>query len=292
MRMPDSPVQYELLGLVRVSRPGQQLIPGPPMQTALLAALLLRTGTWVERADLIRSLWGDAPPSGAHGLVATYAARLRKILEPDRPRRTAPRLLLSRGAAYGLQAAPDDADLWRFHRALTQARRTRDTHPAAARSAYRCALAEWHGHVPLLAVPGPLALVERHRLTGMRLSAQLELAELDVQLGAPGEAAEALEALGAENPHHERLYGLWMLALYREGRTAEALAVYQRIRRSLVRDLGVDPGPILTTLQSRILHAAPAPGSSRAVPGHGWQRSTAEISGPQLPTSTADHRRK
>ncbi|MFC5216873.1 AfsR/SARP family transcriptional regulator [Streptomyces coerulescens] len=267
MHRSDSPVQYELLGLTRVSRAGQQLVPGPPMQTALLAALLLHPGAWVERADLIRSLWGDTPPSGAHGLVATYAARLRKILEPDRPRRAAPRLLLSRGAAYGLQAAPDDADLWRFHRTLAEARRTRDTHPASARTAYRRALAEWHGHVPLPAVPGPMALLERRRLTGMRLSAQLELAELDVQLGASGEAAEVLEALGAENPHHERLHGLWMLALYREGRTAEALAVYQRIRRSLVRDLAVEPGPILTTLQSRILHTDPTLGHSPTPPG-------------------------
>ncbi|MFE1441787.1 BTAD domain-containing putative transcriptional regulator [Streptomyces sp. NPDC058739] len=202
--------------------------------------------------------------AGAVRLPGVVAARAVEVvaldvgdLEPDRPRRAAPRPLLSQGAAYGLRAAPRDADLWRFHHALTEARRIRGTDPADARSAYRRAMPEWHGRTVLMSVPGPPALLERRRLTGMRLAARLELAELDVRLGSSGEAAEALESLGAENPHNERLYGPWMLALYREGRTAEALAVFQRIRRTLVHDLGVDPGPPLTTLQSRILNADP-----------------------------------
>ncbi|MBO1329777.1 BTAD domain-containing putative transcriptional regulator [Streptomyces sp. VRA16 Mangrove soil] len=272
----ETPVRYRLLGQVRAERGTQPLAPGTPKQQALLAALLLRGDEQVERAELIRAVWGEHAPASAPGLLATYTARLRKALEPDRARRAAPRLLITRGTTYGLRLGRDALDLWRFEDAVAQARSERRAGRAAeARSGYEQALAQWRGGQALSGVPGRHAADARRRLAALRVDALLEHAEVLLDLGEQAEAADLVAPLVPARPHDERLQGLLMLALYRTGRTPEALAVFRRVRRALVHDLGVEPGPHLTRLHDRILRADP----SLAAP-----RQAARAAAPVCPT--------
>lgn len=266
-------VRYRLLGQVRAERAGEPLPPGTPKQQALLAALLLRGGEQVERTELVRAVWGEHAPDSAAGLLATYTARLRKALEPDRARRAAPRLLITRGTTYGLHLRRDALDLWRFEDVLSEARRERRAgRVGAARTCYERALAQWRGEQALSGVPERCAADARHRLAGLRLDARLEHAEALLDLGEHAEAAERIAPLVPGRPYDERLQALLMLALYRSGRTPEALALFRGVRRALVHDLGVEPRPGLSRLHERILHADPRwprPGSRR---GHSRPR--------------------
>nr|WP_272926178.1 BTAD domain-containing putative transcriptional regulator [Streptomyces sp. SID8379] len=241
--------------------------PGTPKQQALLAALLLRGGEQVERTELVRALWGEQAPDSAAGLLATYIARLRKALEPDRARRAAPRLLITRGTTYGLHLQRDALDLWRFEDAVSEARRERRAgRTVAARSGYEQALAQWRGEQALGGVPGRHAAGARRRLSALRLDALLEHAEVLLDLGEHAEAAELTAPLVHTRPYDEHLQGLLMLALYRGGRTPEALALFRGIRRALVHDLGVEPGQRLIRLHDRMLRADPELTAPRPVP--------------------------
>ncbi|MFJ8826989.1 BTAD domain-containing putative transcriptional regulator [Streptomyces sp. NPDC102467] len=252
-------VRYRLLGQVRAEHGGEPLPPGTPKQQALLAALLLRGGEQVERTELVRAIWGEHAPDSAVGLLATYTARLRKALEPDRARRAAPRLLITRGTTYGLHLRRDALDLWRFEDALSEARRERRAgRLGAARTCYEQALAQWQGEQALSGVPERCAADARRRLAGLRLDARLEHVEALLDLGEHAEAAERIAPLVPGRPHDERLQALLMLALYRSGRTPEALALFRGMRRTLVHDLGVEPGAGLRRLHDRILHADPS----------------------------------
>ncbi|MFE6892480.1 BTAD domain-containing putative transcriptional regulator [Streptomyces sp. NPDC057694] len=263
----EGAVRYRLLGQVRAQRGAELLPPGTPKQQALLAALLLRGGEQVERADLVRAVWGESAPDSAAGLLATYIARLRKAIEPDRARRAAPRLLITRGTTYGLHLRRDALDLWRFEDAVAQARRERRAgRTADARCGYEQALVQWRGEQALGGVPGRHAADVRRRLSALRLDALLEHAEVLLDLGEHAEAAELTAPLAPARPHDERLQGLLMLALYRSGRTPEALALFRGIRRALVHDLGVEPGPRLTRLHDRMLRADPALAAPRQQP--------------------------
>ncbi|MFZ3562028.1 BTAD domain-containing putative transcriptional regulator [Streptomyces sp. BH055] len=251
-------VRYEVLGPVRALRSGTGLRLGTPQQLALLAVLLLHGGRPVERHELVSALWGERPPAGAHGLLATYAARLRKVLEPDRPRRTPPRVLVTHNTAYGIELGRDELDLWRFEDAVTEARgarRHRDLD--AARSGYERALAGWTGEEALAGAAAPFVEAERQRLGELRLAARLEHAEVLLEDGASEEPVEVLRPLARAHPHHERLHTLLMLALHRGGRTGQALEVYHGIRRTLLGEFGVPPGPRLARMHERILAADP-----------------------------------
>ncbi|MFJ9123817.1 BTAD domain-containing putative transcriptional regulator [Streptomyces sp. NPDC102340] len=251
-------VRYEVLGPVRALRAGTGLRLGTPQQLALLAVLLLHGGRPVERHELVAALWGERPPAGANGLLATYAARLRKVLEPDRPRRTSPRVLVTRNTAYGLELGRDDLDLWRFEDAVAEARSARRNRDLdAARSGYERALAVWTGEEALAGAVAPFVEVERLRLGELRLAARLEHAAVLLEFGASEETVEVLRPLARAHPHHERLHALLMLALYRGGRTGQALEVYQDIRQALLGEFGVPPGPRLARIHERILAADP-----------------------------------
>ncbi|MFD6189387.1 BTAD domain-containing putative transcriptional regulator [Streptomyces sp. NPDC060275] len=247
----DSEPRFTLLGPVRAWRGGDPLPTGSPNQRALLVALLLREGRTTTPAELIDSLWGDEPPSTALAVVRTYASRLRKILDP--------RVLVSESGGYAMRALPRDAvDLWVARDLAEEAERARAAgDPCQARDALDRALALWDGE-PLAGVPGPYAEVQRARLEEWRLQLLESRLDMDLEQGRHAEVVAELIALTVAHPLRERLRELLMLALYRSGRQAEALAVYADTRRLLQNELGVDPHPGLSDLQQRILQADPA----------------------------------
>ncbi|MGY5057060.1 BTAD domain-containing putative transcriptional regulator [Streptomyces sp. 900105755] len=244
-------LRFSVLGPVRAWRAGEPLNTGSPQQRALLAALLLREGRTATAAELIDALWGPEPPSQALAAVRTYASRLRKILDPG--------VLVSESGGYAVrglgEGALDVAAAQDLAAAAEKARGAGDLRQA--RDALNRALALWDGE-PLAGVPGPYADAQRTRLEEWRLQLLESRLDMDLEQGCHAEAVSELTALTAAHPLRERLRELLMLALYRSGRQAEALAVYADTRRLLAEELGVDPRSGLRDLQQRILQADPA----------------------------------
>ncbi|MBT2364941.1 tetratricopeptide repeat protein [Streptomyces sp. ISL-10] len=240
-------LHFSVLGPVRVRRGAQTLPPGSPQQRALLAALLLRDGRTATAAQLIDAIWGDEPPSQALAAVRTYASRLRKSLPAD--------ALVSESGGYALRVGRDALDLAVAQELAVEADKARaGGDRCQARTLINKSLGLWDGE-PLANVPGPYAENERARLEEWRLQLLETRLDLDLEVGCHAEAVSELTALTAAHPLRERLRELLMLALYRSGRQAEALAVYADTRRLLADELGVDPRPELARLQQRILEA-------------------------------------
>ncbi|MBG0854505.1 tetratricopeptide repeat protein [Streptomyces spinoverrucosus] len=243
-------LRFGVLGPVRAWRGDEPLATGSPQQRALLAALLLREGRTATAAQLIDALWGEEPPSQALAAVRTYASRLRKALDPE--------VLVSESGGYAIRSVGDGAlDLAVAQELAADAEKARAAGDLGrARELLGRALALWDGEA-LAGVPGPYADTQRVRLEEWRLQLLESRLDMDLEQGRHAEAVSELTALTAAHPLRERLRELLMLALYRSGRQAEALAVYADTRRLLADELGVDPRPGLRELQQRILTADP-----------------------------------
>ncbi|MEU6960810.1 BTAD domain-containing putative transcriptional regulator [Streptomyces chrestomyceticus] len=247
-------VRFTVLGPVRAWRGTTPLAAGSPQQRTLLATLLLRDGRTTTAAELVDALWGEEPPHAALAALRTYASRLRKALGADAD------LLVAESGGYALRplgGRPLDLDLAHAERYAAEAENARaagDHH--AARDLLNSALALWDGE-PLANLAGPYADNQRTRLEEWHLSLLETRLELDLDLGNHTEAVLELTALTTAHPLRERLRELLMLALYRSGRQAEALAVFADTRRLLADELGVDPAPALAALHQRILTADP-----------------------------------
>lgn len=243
----DAGLHFSLLGPVRARRGDETLPPGSPQQRALLAALLLRGGRTATAAELIDAIWGEDPPSQALAAVRTYASRLRKALGPL--------TLASDSGGYAMRIGPEALDLTIAQEQAADAEKARASGDRCrARTLLNEALGLWDGEA-LASVPGPYAEYQRSRLEEWRLQLTETRLDLDLEVGCHAEAVSELTALTAAHPLRERLRELLMVALYRSGRQAEALAVYADTRRLLAEELGVDPRPELASLQQRILQA-------------------------------------
>ncbi len=240
-------LRFAVLGPVRAWRDGEPVPTGSPQQRALLAALLLRGGRTATASELIDALWGEESPSQALAAVRTYASRLRKALGP--------KVLVSESGGYALRTSAAALDVATAQELGAEAEKLRAAGDrAGARDRLAEALDLWDGEV-LASVPGPYAETQRTRLEEWRLTLLETRLDIDLEVGAHAEAVSELTALTAAHPLRERLRELLMLALYRSGRQAEALAVYADTRRLLADELGVDPTPELSRLQQRILQA-------------------------------------
>lgn len=216
-------LRFAVLGPVRAWRDGEPVPTGSPQQRALLAALLLRGGRTATASELIDALWGEEPPSQALAAVRTYASRLRKALGP--------KVLVSESGGYALRTSANALDVTGAQELGAEAEKLRAAgNRAAARDRLAEALDLWDGEV-LASVPGPYAENQRTRLEEWRLTLLETRLDIDLEVGAHAEAVSELTALTAAHPLRERLRELLMLALYRSGRQAEALAVYADTRR-------------------------------------------------------------
>jgi DNA-binding SARP family transcriptional activator/pimeloyl-ACP methyl ester carboxylesterase len=211
----------------------------------MLARLLLDAGRAVAVDDLIDALWGEEPPDSAVKMIHVYVSQLRKTLPAG--------VLCTRPPGYALELAGEDVlDLHEFERLRTAGH-------------LREALALWRGP-PMAEFSEPFAAPERARLDELRLGCLEECIEADLASGAAGELVPELELLIAAHPLRERPHRQLMLALYRAGRHAEALAAYQRFRRTLDEELGIEPSAQLRELEMAILRQDPDPGAPTAVP--------------------------
>ena len=247
-----SELRFAVLGPVRAWRRDTKLDLGSPQQRAVLAVLLLAEGRQVSLGALVDALWGQEPPKAAVGTVRTYVSRLRHCLATSGPGGVH-EMIESAGDGYALPLRSAVLDLNVFlsrTREAQAAGRAGDAGQAAV--LLRDALGLWQG-VPLAGIPGEYAESQRVRLAELQLAAIEERLALDVELAGHVAAATELQALLASHPMRERLSELLMLALYRSGRQADALAVFDTTRHLLSEELGIDPGPALCEMHQRIL---------------------------------------
>src|SRR5215469_11594225 len=212
----------------------------------------------MSRAELVDALWGDDPPAGAANVVHKYVSGLRSALEPARARRAPGNLVRSVQGGYEISIERGQLDLDVFEAHVAAARRL--SADGAMRDSLReldGALAVWQGQ-PLGGINAEFAAIERARLVELRMAIMEERAQTLLDLDGPRELMAELPALIAEHPFRERLRCLLMLALYRAGRSVDALAVYQDVRQSMVTELGLEPGPELQSLQLQILANDPS----------------------------------
>ena len=262
-----------VLGPVTVWRDGGEVVAGQPRQLAVLGVLATRANRVVSRGELVDAVWGDKPPATVDSGIYTYVAGLRRVLEPDRPRRDQDRVrrapglvLVSSSGGYMLRLDPDGLDANQFEESLGRSRALRASGDLcrAARVVDE-ALGLWRGQ-PFAGVPGPFAESERLRLTELRTTVAEERADLLLAQGQSAAAVPVLTTLVAEHPLRERARGLLMIALYRCGRQAESLRVFHDARERLAEDLGIDPGTELTRIHQRVLAMDPALDAPAQVP--------------------------
>jgi ABC-type transport system substrate-binding protein/DNA-binding SARP family transcriptional activator/sugar lactone lactonase YvrE len=243
-------IDYRLLGPIEADVDGRLLDIGGQKQRTLLAVLLLSANQPVSRDVLVDRLWGRCPPAGAQHTLEVHISRLRKTLEPA----AGDSVVLTRPGAYLLRAPSEQIDIRCFERLSGEGRRVlADGAPGRAAAVLREALALWRG-APLADVGDePFAQVEIARLEELRAGVLEDRIEADLALGRYGDVVGELEVLVAAHPMRERLYQQLMIALYRCGRQAEALAVYHSARKTLVEELGIEPGPDLKRVERAIL---------------------------------------
>jgi len=239
-------LDVRLLGPLEVSRQGRTTAVGGPKPRALLAALALEAGRVVSVDGLVESLWPGEPPETAGHAVQVYVSQLRKALGND--------AISTRPPGYVLELDPASVDVHRFAGLVSEGRETLGAgDPAGASSLLRDALALWRGRALADFTYEPFAQTEIARLEELRAVALEERIEADLALGRHAELVSELEALVETQPLRERPRGQLMLALYRSGRQADALAAYRDAREMLVEELGIEPGPELRKLEAAIL---------------------------------------
>jgi DNA-binding SARP family transcriptional activator len=250
-------MDFRILGPLEVLDDGRTVTVAGAKPRALLAFLLLHANETLTADRLIDELWGERPPAGAAKNLQMQVSRLRKALAGDGG--SGPGLIETRERGYKLAIDPEQLDAYRFERLVAEGRaELAADRPESAASALEHALALWHG-APLADLAyEPFAQPEIARLADLRVAALEHLIEAKLQLGRHAEVIEQLEILIGEHPYRERLRGQLMLALYRSDRQADALQAYQDARRTLVEELGIEPGERLRELERAILAQDPS----------------------------------
>jgi DNA-binding SARP family transcriptional activator/tetratricopeptide (TPR) repeat protein len=240
-------MEYLILGPLEV-RDGERAVTVRQKKSrALLALLLLRAGEVVSTDALIEEIWAT-PPRTARQALHNCVAQLRRELGDH--------VIERRDAAYLLRIDPSQLDLARFKRLVTEARETESPEQRALQ--LREALALWRGPPLGDLVYEPFARAEIPRLEELHRVTRQDLIDAQLELGRHADVVGELESLVEEHPFDERLRGQLMLALYRSGRQADALAVYRDARRALVDNLGLEPGAALRELEQAILRQDPS----------------------------------
>jgi class 3 adenylate cyclase/DNA-binding SARP family transcriptional activator/pimeloyl-ACP methyl ester carboxylesterase/tetratricopeptide (TPR) repeat protein len=257
-------MDFRILGPLEVRDGDREVRLRGGKQRALLALLLVNANRTLAIDRIVDDLWGEDVPETAAKMVQIYVSRLRKALPAG--------ALHTRPPGYAIQVEPGELDLHRFEGLVAEARSALDAGEAEESSrGFRSALELWRGPALAEFASEPFAPGEGARLEELRLSALEGRLEADLLLGRHGEVAGELEALIARYPLREGFRRQHMLALYRSGRHAEALAGYQSFRRTLADELGIEPSAALRDLERRILRQDPSlePAPARRAEGDG-----------------------
>ncbi|HEY7729541.1 MAG TPA: BTAD domain-containing putative transcriptional regulator [Gaiellaceae bacterium] len=271
-------MEFRLLGPLEVYEGAQPLRLGGRKQRAVLALLALSAGRTLSTERLVDELWGDDVPDTAVKMVQIYVSQLRKALPAP--------VIHTRGSGYVLDVEPESVDVQRFERLAGEGRALLARGERARAAAV---LAEgldlWRGPALAEFASEPFGRVEIARLQELQLAALEDRLEAELELGRHADVVGELEALVARQPLRERPRRLQLLALYRSGRHADALAAYQSYRRTLDEDLGIEPSPALRELERAILRQDPA---LEAVPEPSPPAPAAPLPAPAPPAGRED----
>jgi DNA-binding SARP family transcriptional activator len=282
--------EFGILGPLEVSRRGRAVPLAGPRQRAVLALLLLEANRTVSMDRLAEDIWGGEPPDGWITTLQTYVFHLRQALEPGRARGAGSGVLVTRNRGYLLRVDREHLDAARFQDGLTAGRATLEAgRYAEAAGTLRGALELWRGGVLADLADYAFTRPEAARLEELRLAALEARIDADLALGEHSTLTGELEQLAAKHPLREGLHGQLMLALYRCGRQADALAAYRRAHLLLAGELGIDPGE---ALQRRAPPGHRYPGGLAATgttfpAGRAWPRAGP---GPAANPASAGHR--
>ena len=246
-------IEIRLLGPVELRLDDRDAPLGGPRQRALLALLAIRPGQVVPADALVEEIWAGEPPDGADATLRTYVSRLRRSLDGSTSIERTDR-------GYLLDVPVSAVDALEFERLVREGGETLGRGAARrARDRLGVALALWRGR-PFgeVGAEGELGAAAE-RLEELRLLAIERRVEADLALDRAAEVVDELEGLVREHPFRERLWHHLMLALYRTGRQADALAAYHRARSQLDEQLGIEPGEELRTLEAAILQRSVPP---------------------------------
>ncbi|MEV1171325.1 BTAD domain-containing putative transcriptional regulator, partial [Nonomuraea sp. NPDC049784] len=251
-------VAFRVLGPVEAYEHDDELDLGGLRQRAVLARLLVARGQVVPVDTLLYDLWDDDAAKGAQSGLQVYISRLRRVLEPGRPRGGPNRLLVTVASGYALRVASDQVDALRFEQLVRAAgEHLEEGDPQSARGRLEKALGLWRGTPYSDFADQSWAEAEVNRLAELRLVTRERHADTGLRLGLHAETVPDLEALTTEHPLREEGWRLLALGLYRCGRQGDALAALRRARNILADELGIDPGPALRKLESDILAQSP-----------------------------------
>ncbi|HET6833875.1 MAG TPA: BTAD domain-containing putative transcriptional regulator [Acidimicrobiales bacterium] len=257
---------FRVLGPLEVLDGNRQVVIGGPKERLVLALLLARVNSPVSVDALMDAVWGDRPPRTAERTVHAYVARVRRTLEPRRPRGEPSTVLETVGRGYQLRLDATQLDATRFGDLAKRGSDQLVTGDDAASSTLRQALGLWRGEAFGEFREVEACVAEGRRLEELRLGLVEDRVDADLAAGQSTELVGEIEALLRDEPFRERLWGQLMLALYRSGRQRDALEAYQRARRLLADELGIEPGPDLRRLEAALLAQDPSLDVLRPVP--------------------------
>lgn len=225
---------------------GPEIKLGGNRRRTLLARLLLDANRVVPTGRLIEDLWGGDPPPGAAGTLQSHVSQLRRVIGADH--------LRTGGGGYQLVVGDGELDALVFEAEVAEARAHAEARRwAAAAAAFEAALARWNGSPYADIEDAGWLQAEVARLEELRYQGVEGLLEARLEGGEAARVVIDAERAVAVQPLRERLWTLLIVALYREGRQADALRAYQRVRSSLADELGIDPSPELQTLEHQVL---------------------------------------
>jgi WD40 repeat protein/DNA-binding SARP family transcriptional activator len=239
-------MEFRCLGPLHVAE-GDHAIPlGGPKQRLLLAHLIRRANQPVQATQLIDEIWGDDPPRAVRASLQSYVSHLRRALGTNR--------IESHGQGYLLRVDPGELDLMRLTELVADGRAHLDEDPEGAVRTLRTALGLWNGLPFGDLADEPSLQPEITRLEELRISVEEDRIGAELALGRQTQLVEELELLTSAHPLRERLWAQLMLALYRAERPGDALAAFERARRVLSEELGLDPSPELKRLHEQVLN--------------------------------------
>jgi len=243
-----------LLGPVAAWRDGSEIDLGTPQQRALFALLLLHRNEVVSTDRMLDALWPVRPPRSAMQVLRTYVLRLRGRLREGEIGSDGGPVLVTHRHGYELRLGPEQVDADRFESLVTAGRTERERGRFDASAALlREALGLVRGFPLAELGDDDQARYERERVEEVRLVAEEELVEAQLGQGRHRELIPELQAAVSAQPLRERSWGQLMVALYRSGRQAEALAAYRAASRTLLDELGLAPSGELRALERLIL---------------------------------------
>jgi DNA-binding SARP family transcriptional activator len=246
----DAPAVFRVLGPMEIR--GGERVAVTARRQAIVLAVLLAADRAVSVDALTDAVWGARPPQTARAQVQTAVSALRRVLDQA----GLGGRIVQTGPGYRIESRPGELDLHVFDELAARGRGAlRGQDPHAARDAFRRALALWRGE-PFAGLDSDVLRARARHLAERRVEVVEECLDAELRLGLHHEALGEITALAAEYPLRERPAAQLMTALYRCGRRAESLAVYQAVRRTFVDELGLEPGPALRRLEHAILNGS------------------------------------